>query len=100
MVDPMSYFLRSSIATLKDPTRIRMFVQVTMDLGIDRSMIGLHGPRRIRKKKLKKMFRQAAVQTVLGAVWEEQKRGAEAKGDRGGHGAICGRPEAPSNVRD
>lgn len=60
---------RMMMGTLTNPAKLRMFVAVTMDLGLEHTM-GVHGTRRIRKKRLKRLFKRAAYESLIDALKE------------------------------
>lgn len=42
-----------------------IYMQITMELGLDKGYLGIHGTRRIRKKRLKRAFMRAALGNVF-----------------------------------
>jgi hypothetical protein len=63
----------SDVKGILNPQRQRAFVAITMELGIDRTVLHIHGPRRIRKKRLKRLFRRQAFALVVEALEEERR---------------------------
>lgn len=68
----MKVDLPTAVSMLK-PERQRLFVAVTMELGLCH-YLGVSGTRRIRKKKLKRLFRQTGIELAIDAFKAQREK--------------------------